>query len=719
VNSKERLDQFSREGDVLNNDALEDMQQAQQQQLQETPNPFPDCGSRHPHGPTAEEWEAVKDVIRQLYVTDQCPLKRVKSVLETRYNFRATYDKSSSKQNPSKHQQLRSEGPKSWDVANSCARERMFKARLGLWGLNKNSKNNDWGAIAKLHKIRKESGKSASEFLVHGRRRTLAQLRKHIKSKSMSDQDFLAAALEIDIPAYIRCYTPEADDAADAEPATSNTSQCGSRAACPPPPAMETLLSSPTRSGTGTFQLSVASLLNQQCDDSHPLPGRHVSTDVITQPPACLPDESWNQQREFPSNSHGIISGPPSRPAPHFSGSLAARCQHIQNQLNRMAKQALVPSAVQQSDFEDLESWVYLTNPLNHLDHDLALNCSQCNQSVSSHLNTLDDYVQVERFPTATASPLSQASSVITCDHRAVALKWVVRCFSACIYMTHGTSNLAEQSLADAEGEVENMLATSNPLTLTSLNLILSILHVHDQGQIVESIVGSALKVASNVLGFANPITVTIAWMTAAAGQKLPQPGLDANALRRVYRDFAEQLGDDHPHSITALYNLSWNLIIDDAWAEAESNLRRLHQTSCHVLGSAHMQSITALTSLSRVLSNQDKNESAIEIMQEAIERSKNTLGPSHPYRLESKRRLALMYEKIDDKPRMESLYWDVLRGRVKMLGRTHPYTVGAKVDLVQLLRDLGKWDAQGKVKAAIDALFEQHDDFKAWHEAF
>ena len=103
---------FWERGDVLKNDSLEDMQQQAQQQRQhqhphqhqhqqhQTPSPFPDSGSRHPHGPSAEEWDAVKDVIRQLYVIEQCPLKGVKSVLETRYNFRATYDKSRSKQHP-------------------------------------------------------------------------------------------------------------------------------------------------------------------------------------------------------------------------------------------------------------------------------------------------------------------------------------------------------------------------------------------------------------------------------------------------------------------------------------------------------------------------------------------------------------------------------------------------------------------------------------------
>ncbi len=589
----------------------------------------------------------------------------------------------------------------------------MFKARLGPWGLNKNSKNKDWGAIAKLHEIRKESGKSATEFLVHGRKRTLAQLRKHVKSKSMTDEHFLAAALELEIPSYIRCYTPEPEDATLA---MTSTSQCYTKSASRTP-GTEKLLLSPTKSGTP--QVSVASLLNnRQSNDNSPLPTRQAPSEVILGTGAPPQNQSWNQ-RPYSPPGDGIILASPSLPAPNLSRQLATPCQHIQDQLNRMAKQALVPSAAQQSEFEDLELWVFLTNPLNDVERGPVLNCSHCHQSVSSHLSTLDDYVHLDRFAKATSSPSPQPNSVLTSEHQAAALKWVVRCFSACIYMTHGTSNFAQQSLDDAEREVESMLATNNPLTLTSLNLILSILHVHDQGQIVESIVGSALKVASNVLGCENPVTVTIAWMTAAAGQKLPQPGLDASALRRVYDEFTQQLGDDHPHSITALYNLSWNLIIDGAGDEAESNLRRLHQISCHVLGPSHMQSITALTSLSRVLSNQNKNDAAIETMQEAIERSKNTIGPSHPYRLESKRRLALIYEKVDEKPQMESLYWDVLSGRVKMLGRTHPYTVGAKVDLINLLQDLEKWDDQGQAKRAVDALFEQQDDSKTWHEAF
>ncbi len=73
----------------------------QQQQHQQSTSGASKCGSRHPHGPTAEEWDSVKDVIRQLYVSEQRSLKEVKQELETRYNFRATYDKSTSKHSSS------------------------------------------------------------------------------------------------------------------------------------------------------------------------------------------------------------------------------------------------------------------------------------------------------------------------------------------------------------------------------------------------------------------------------------------------------------------------------------------------------------------------------------------------------------------------------------------------------------------------------------------
>jgi Clr5 domain len=84
-------------------DIPNEMQQATgcQQHQHAAINAVSESGSRHPYGPTAEEWDSLKDVIRQLYVYDQRPLKQVKEHLETNYNFHATYDQASPMQNPS------------------------------------------------------------------------------------------------------------------------------------------------------------------------------------------------------------------------------------------------------------------------------------------------------------------------------------------------------------------------------------------------------------------------------------------------------------------------------------------------------------------------------------------------------------------------------------------------------------------------------------------
>src|SRR2546423_1249693 len=85
----------------------------------------------------------------------------------------------------------------------------MFKARIRQWEFNKNIRGEDWAALAKLHKIRKDRGKCYTEFLVHGKKKTAADLSRHIKSKNMSEDEFLAAALNSAIPDHVRCYTPD------------------------------------------------------------------------------------------------------------------------------------------------------------------------------------------------------------------------------------------------------------------------------------------------------------------------------------------------------------------------------------------------------------------------------------------------------------------------------------------------------------------------------
>jgi hypothetical protein len=284
-------------------------------------------------------------------------------------------------------------------------------------------------------------------------------------------------------------------------------------------------------------------------------------------------------------------------------------------------------------------------------------------------------------------------------------LPWISCCFAACLYQNN--ADLVARSLTSAKTQLRSMLINENAMLLTGLNHMLSLLHMHQQGSVAESVMNAALEVAELALKPKDPVRTTIQWMTAASGQKIEQSGLTSQSLRDVLLDFMSSLGPDHPHTLTAMYNLSFQLLLDGNVSEPQSLLQKLYEKSKAILGKSHMQTITALTTLSRAQSNEGHHQAAIETMKAAISSSEATFHPDldHPFRLESKRRLAQLHEKLGQKELMEPLYWEVLIGRIKMLGK-HSYTFGAKRDLIALLKDLGKWDYEAHMEKKVNDLF-------------
>ena len=90
--------------------------------------------------------------------------------------------------------------------------DRMYRARLSLWGFNWPMIREDWYALALLYKARRDDGKPYTEFSVRGQKKTLADLRAYIKRTTTLERVFLAAAQGAEIDPHIRCYTPEPDN---------------------------------------------------------------------------------------------------------------------------------------------------------------------------------------------------------------------------------------------------------------------------------------------------------------------------------------------------------------------------------------------------------------------------------------------------------------------------------------------------------------------------
>ena len=248
-------------------------------------------------------------------------------------------------------------------------------------------------------------------------------------------------------------------------------------------------------------------------------------------------------------------------------------------------------------------------------------------------------------------------------------------------------------------------------MLLTAANQMITILHMHDQGQIAVTVTASAKASADRMLEIDDPIRIMFNYFAATADSSrstasLHESGVTSSSLHSVYQalNADPQYGSQHPYTVSASYNHAWLLRREGHFQEAEHRLRQIYAISCSIFGKYHMQSISAIATLAGSQFDQKQTTDAIANFKIAIRDCKPTLGKSHPYRLEAKRRLALQYADVGQEEKMVPLYWEVLTGRVRMLGRHHTYTLGMKNDYEELMRKLGRWDVEAQRE--VDVLF-------------
>jgi hypothetical protein len=580
----------------------------------------------------------------------------------------------------------------------------MYKARLGSWGFGKNSTADDFLALAKLLEERKRLGKQSTEFLVHGRKKTIGDLDKHIKSKKMSERDFLAAARDHAIPTHVRAYSPDPGGTRRAHSRPSSHS-----------PSTPSLPDDSKRLQLTPSTSASQSPLEDMMDDNDggPISGPHVMPPNIG---TGGPTQNSIATRSGLTLDEDFIVVP-TNPLPPLNPSPPIHCDRFQRIVDAVTSQLVAPVSLRSSyGVEDVESYIWICSPDNTHPDNL---CSACHQPRSAHIIEPQGSAASGQSPRNLLNESSEVSLTLPSSTRESdgIWRWVHLCYLACIRQMLFNHESSMEILADAAAEFERILLGRDRLTLTALNLMVAILHMHDQGEIAKSILQSALMVAEQMLEPADPIRITVAWATAASARELRKSAFTSDTMRGVHQKFDAQLGATHPYTLAASYNLAWMLLLEGSYSddkdaslclyrEAEQRLQSLHNSSVPVLGSRHMQTLMTLTTLSRAQSLQGKYDTAMRTIQKAIKDCEDVLGQSHPFTLEAKRRLALMHGDVGQKDRMETIYWEVLRGRVKMLGPSHSFTKGARTDLEALLKDMGKWDEDGSTQRLIDQIF-------------
>ena len=587
----------------------------------------------------------------------------------------------------------------------------MFKTRLQRWGYSKNTKSDDWHALAALYSLRRSQGKRATAFLVHERRKTVKDLRAHVQGVGTSFHSFTEAALGCDIPPHVRAFTPvprrttpsSSDTSCNGDATTSPSTRSNGLSLTPgfadsPPTSVPSLLKTSVPSVSGCspipeIRMDPSAKVRHQGQTSHD--------------GSSIEDFEW---------IHGDLRRP--------SDASLASCGHLQQDVKTMALQVMEPTLLRSRyGADDIQSWLLVDRSTERdASPSSRSSCLTCQEPLENQDMTF------RRLQPSTARPRSILSNS---DHASMTLpaamdnnnepwRFLACCFGACMHMSLGWEERAKALLSEATEHLEAMLRAQDSRTLTALNLMFVILHQHDQGRIARSTVLAAHSAAERVLPLDDPVRNTTHWMLLVANDQLAATGNNGTVVQRlekVYTGFMASLGQTDATTQTALYNYSWMLLHEEHCVEAEGHLRSLYDLSASTLGPKHMQTIVVLSTLGRALEKQERWEEAISTMQKAIKDCADTLGRNHPYRLESKRRLALVYSDLDRDEEMIELYWQVLEGRIKMLGRQHQYTAAMRRDLVNMLEYTHQWDEAAQRR--IDGLFTSTSPPASPYEAF
>ena len=306
---------------------------------------------------------------------------------------------------------------------------------------------------------------------------------------------------------------------------------------------------------------------------------------------------------------------------------------------------------------------------------------------------------------------------VQTAEHHALMGDVLMACMSAAAGDPSHDGDLVDLWMEQAVLKLRVMCAAQDPMFLVTMHMILVWLQVHDTESRTQSLIGKLSDAAAFQLGKTSPIAITLNYMTAAAGKKLPSSGLGLGQLCGVVDDFSMQLGPDHPHALVTLYYMCFHMMrVDQEFAEAEEKLRKLYGATSKILGTSSFLTVCVLATLSRAQSRQNKYHAALDTIDQCLKEA--PLGLNHPHLLDLLCRKALICGHLKDKlkateeterqywdAQMEELYWIVTRGRVATLGSHHKRTIEAHDTLIEILEDNGRYGLEAVKAEALELL--------------
>lgn len=157
-----------------------------------------------------------------------------------------------------------------------------------------------------------------------------------------------------------------------------------------------------------------------------------------------------------------------------------------------------------------------------------------------------------------------------------------------------------------------------------------------------------------------------------------------------VYEQFDQQLGTNHPDTLTLLSNLGGIYRDLGQFVRSEECYRRCLTRQEEISGPLSKDTLTVLHNLALAQEQLGQSTTAEGLFHDCIARKIQVYGESHPDTLATVSSLALLYDNSGQSQRALLLYEHCLAQLTDVLGPGHPHTLSVQNNLGQLLRVVG-----------------------------
>ena len=246
------------------------------------------------------------------------------------------------------------------------------------------------------------------------------------------------------------------------------------------------------------------------------------------------------------------------------------------------------------------------------------------------------------------------------------------------------------------DGASENLEARfeGKPLVEASIRLTLGKTYLtvgrYDEG---EPHIERAHQIRREQLGEEHPDTLS---SRASLALLYLRQGRYAEAeplFREVLNSRMRVLGEKHLDTITSMYWLGVQYWYQGRYDEAQPLFARVFELRRRVLGVDHSETLIALHSLASTYSERGFYDKAEPLFDEVLETSKRELGEEHPITLENMRGHVVMWIAQGLFEKAEPIAIKTLQDRRLVLGEEHPDTLESMTDLAVVYGKLGRYE--------------------------